>query len=148
MPFTLLGHTDFFPEYYFNTPNGQPFKPAHISIFQALVEGKGNLFQKPKDIEAHSFYMADGGKISACYEGKWLGGGEPNADLVNESIRTWIESTAVMMMDKAGDYLKNASYNWVHLLHPHKNVDTVVDEKDKKEPTKCFLGIFCKLVLW
>jgi hypothetical protein len=143
MPFTLLGHADFFPEYYINTPNGQPIKPTHISLFEALMEGKGNLFQKPKDIEAHSFYMADGSKISACYEGKWLGGGEPNADLVNESIRTWIETTAMMMMDKAGDFLKNATWDWLHRLHPDKKVDTIAVETVKKEPSKCFLVIFC-----
>jgi len=143
MPFTLLGHADFFPEYYISSPNGQPFTAKHISILEALIEGKGNLFQKPKDQEAHAFYMRDGSKISACYDGKWLGGKDPSQDLVNESIKTWVESTAAMMMEKAGDFLKNSSWDWLHLLHPKKKEAVVVTKETTNTSSTCFLGIFC-----
>jgi hypothetical protein len=118
MPFTYLGHTDFYPEYFISTPNSQTVKPTDISVLRAATGGKGCAAQDPKDYNAHGWYMNN--QISQCYSGPWLGGPDPTPTEIDEMIRTWMEITAVWMIEKGGDDLKSKPLKWLAGLVPKK----------------------------
>jgi hypothetical protein len=117
MPFTYLGHTDFYPEYFISTPNNQSVKATDISVLKAATGGKGCAAQSPKDFNAHSWYMNN--QISQCYSGPWLGGPDPTPTEIDEMIKTWMEFTAVWMVEK-GDDVQIKSLKWLTDLIPKK----------------------------